>query len=269
MMFNSKKFEVVRHGPDDVLKSTTSYTGPDGSIIPDRDHVRDLGVTMSNDCSFQQHISNICVSARNMCAWILRTFQSRSQELMLTTQRGSPLSSLSWTIALNFGVHPKLAKYRRSKISRDRSLERSGAKTEERLDSFKLYSLQRRRERYRIIYIWKILENLVPNIGADKIQSRCSIRHGRTCILPPRPSNNAPTYIKRLLEGSFCVNAVNLFNSIPKSIRNLSNVDTLTFKRKLDGFLTTIADEPQCPGYTARRRAASNSLTHMITACKH
>ena len=271
MMFNSKKFEVVRHGPDDVLKSTTSYTGPDGSIIPDRDHVRDLGVTMSNDCSFQQHISNICVSARNMCAWILRTFQSRSQELMLTTWKSLVLPILDYCSQLwspsKVGQIQEIEDIQRS-FTRKIWCKNRGDYWE-RLDSFKLYSLQRRRERYRIIYIWKILENLVPNIGADKIQSRCSIRHGRTCILPPRPSNNAPTYIKRLLEGSFCVNAVNLFNSIPKSIRNLSNVDTLTFKRKLDGFLTTIADEPQCPGYTARRRAASNSLTHMITACKH
>ena len=52
MSFNGPKFEVVRYGSDDVLKCTTSYTGPDGSIIPDKDHVKDLGVTMSNDCSF-------------------------------------------------------------------------------------------------------------------------------------------------------------------------------------------------------------------------
>ena len=29
----------------------------------------------------------------------------------------------------------------------------------------KLYSLQRRRERYIIIYVWKILEGLVPNLS--------------------------------------------------------------------------------------------------------
>ena len=34
----------------------------------------------------------------------------------------------------------------------------------ERLVSFKLYSLQRRRERYCIIYVWKIFEGLVPNL---------------------------------------------------------------------------------------------------------
>ena len=32
---------------------------------------------------------------------------------------------------------------------------------QERLSNLKIYSLQRRRERYIIIYVWKILENLV------------------------------------------------------------------------------------------------------------
>ena len=34
----------------------------------------------------------------------------------------------------------------------------------EKLHELKLYSLQRRRERYIIIYIWKITQHMVPNI---------------------------------------------------------------------------------------------------------
>ena len=34
----------------------------------------------------------------------------------------------------------------------------------DRLSHLKLYSLQRRRERYAIIYVWKILEGHVPKI---------------------------------------------------------------------------------------------------------
>lgn len=33
----------------------------------------------------------------------------------------------------------------------------------ERLKHLRLYSLQRRRERYIAIYVWKILEGMVPN----------------------------------------------------------------------------------------------------------
>ncbi len=36
---------------------------------------------------------------------------------------------------------------------------------QDQLKSLKLYSLELRRERYVLIYIWKILEGLVPNIS--------------------------------------------------------------------------------------------------------
>ena len=35
----------------------------------------------------------------------------------------------------------------------------------DRLRHFKLYSLQRRRERYAIIYTWKVIHNIYPNPG--------------------------------------------------------------------------------------------------------
>ena len=44
----------------------------------------------------------------------------------------------------------------------------------------KLYSLQRRRDRYTIIYVWKILESIVPNLNIP-ITSYSSIRRGRLC----------------------------------------------------------------------------------------
>ena len=54
----------------------------------------------------------------------------------------------------------------------------------QKLKSLKMISLQRRQERYRIIYIWKILEGQAPNCGIestgsdDKIQGRkCKVRN--------------------------------------------------------------------------------------------
>ena len=268
MMFNGKKFEALRYGANDVLKATTSYTSPDGSIIPDKDHLRDLGVTMSADGSFRQHISQMCQSARNMCGWILRTFRSRSPELMLTLWKSLVLPILDYCSQLwcpvKTGLIQEIEDIQKS-FTRKIHCDKRGDYWE-RLNSFQLYSLQRRRERYRVIYVWKILENLAPNVGSDKIQSRSSIRHGRMCVVPP-PLTTASAKVKGLVEASFTVHAGHLFNALPKSIRNLTNVDLPTFKRKLDGYLSSIADEPQSPGYTDRRRADSNSLIHMIAAC--
>ena len=139
----------------------------------------------------------------------------------------------------------------------------------ERLHSLRLYSLERRRERYRIIYVWKILENIVPNLSTDQnqIKTKTSPRQGRFCVVPP-VSKAASQRIQTLREGTFSVNGSKLFNILPPSIRNLRNVGVETFKRKLDEFLATIPDEPQSPGYTLFRRADTNSLLHMVPALK-
>ena len=55
----------------------------------------------------------------------------------------------------------------------------------ERLHELKLYSLQRCRERYIIIYIWKITQHMVPNIDGTmghKIKDRKHPRHGIQCL---------------------------------------------------------------------------------------
>ena len=54
MEFNSLKFEAMRYGLDTVLKLCTSYVSDGGTIIEQKDHIRDLGVTMSSDCSFKK-----------------------------------------------------------------------------------------------------------------------------------------------------------------------------------------------------------------------
>ena len=48
------------------------------------------------------------------------------------------------------------------------------------LEVLKLYSLQRMRERYGIIYVWKIIEGLVPNLS-DPITF--SDHRGRACVV--------------------------------------------------------------------------------------
>ena len=51
----------------------------------------------------------------------------------------------------------------------------------ERLKALKMLSQERRMERYRIIYTWKILEGKSPNCG---ITSKTHERLGRVCDIP-------------------------------------------------------------------------------------
>ena len=56
----------------------------------------------------------------------------------------------------------------------------------ERLHKLKLYSLQRCCQRYIIIYIYKITQDMVPNIDGTmghKIKNRKHLRHGTQCVI--------------------------------------------------------------------------------------
>ena len=52
MQFNSVKFELIRYGKNTKLKESTSYVAPNWDLLKEKEHVKDLGITMSNDCSF-------------------------------------------------------------------------------------------------------------------------------------------------------------------------------------------------------------------------
>ena len=201
---------------------------------------------------------------------ILRTFQSRSPELMLTLWKSMVIPILDYCSQLwspsKVGEIQQIEEIQKNFTRKIRSNRRDDYWN--RLKTYHLYSLQRRRERYRIIYVWKILEGLVPNLeDRSELHSKASLRYGRTCSIPPR-STSASSRLQSLRDGSFGINGPRLFNSLPPHLRNLTGIiETLEFKKELDKFLLTVADEPLSPGYTAGRRAASNSLLHMIPAC--
>ena len=97
-------------------------------------------------------------------------------------------------------------------------------------------------ERYRIIYTWKMLENMIPNCG---LTAHFSARRGRLINVNP-VNNKSSARIKSIREGSFIINGPRLFNSLPAAIRNISNCTVESFKNQLDQFLLNIPDEPIC-----------------------
>ena len=122
----------------------------------------------------------------------------------------------------------------------------------DRLKFFKLMSLQRRRERYAILHIWKLLHNKVSN-DLD-IRFYDTRRFGITAEVPPIPrSNNSKA--KSLYDLSFAVRGPQLWNVVPKRIKSIDNL--ITFKTKLDIFLCSIPDRPPVPGYATQN---NNSL---------
>ena len=126
----------------------------------------------------------------------------------------------------------------------------------QQLEHLKLYSLQRRRERYQIMYIWCILEGLVPAV--NNVKYKICPRKGRTCVIPM--TKKGPYQNER--NASLSVMGARLFNILPINLRNFIGYKD-KFKRKLDQYLKFVPDEPQIQGYTAWRRANSNCLIDM------
>ena len=101
----------------------------------------------------------------------------------------------------------------------------------ERLKVLKINSQQRRFERYRILYTWKILEGLAPNCGVVLVESTTD-RAGRQCSVPTLKTKSRQK-TKTLRNQSFQVNGPQLFNTLPKYIRNMSNCSVTDFKENL------------------------------------
>ena len=103
-----------------------------------------------------------------------------------------------------------------------------------RLAALKLYSLQHRRERYIIIYVWKILECQVPNFSPP-IRSRTSDRRGRACIASR--VGVGVGRLRTLAYNSFRWCAIRMFNQLPLFLRNTTVCPVYSFKKKLDLYL--------------------------------
>ena len=65
MKFNANKFELLRYGKEQEIQSATTYKSYDDSNIDDQEHIRDLGIMMSNTATFTLHIRNIVKKARD------------------------------------------------------------------------------------------------------------------------------------------------------------------------------------------------------------
>ena len=65
MKFNSTKFEVVKFGPSESLKTDYLYLTPGADdIIHEVETVKDLGVFIDNDLKFTSHINKLLTKVK-------------------------------------------------------------------------------------------------------------------------------------------------------------------------------------------------------------
>ncbi len=75
--FNSDKFACIRYHCNKDRDSDLKYLADNGSEIEFKQHVKDLGVTVSDNGTFKQHIQNVVLKARQKLGLIFRTFHTR------------------------------------------------------------------------------------------------------------------------------------------------------------------------------------------------
>ena len=250
--FNCDKFEVARFQKQRQTETPDPiYLAHNNEPIQFHQHIRDLGIWMSANLSFDEHIRVITNKARRVMGLVLRTFKSRETEIMLPllkslirsqVEYASPIWSPSDSTNINIleNIQRKFTSKFQSFRTYDEELGMTISNTTytERLKALKIYSLQRRRDRYTIIYMHKIKLGLVPNPGFEFEYRRC-----QKFLFKPRydRKNGRFTF--------FCIGP-RLFNSIPAELRELddatqpSNSQVTTFKKRLDKYLQSLPDIP-------------------------
>ena len=255
MMLHKDKFEYMCHkssknNPLDELPFVSDlykYSVSDDKSLCPIHQLRDLGVLVSFDLSWSPHIREITDRARKKAAWVLSVFYTRSSEIMLTLYKSMVRSLLEYCSPL----------WNPLKISDIQELESvqkaftariSGLKDVhywDRLKQLSLMSLQRRRERYIIIHMWKILNGVTSN--DLKIQFVSRPRFGNLAIVPPAKKSASAAH-QSMYDRSFAVMGPRLWNAMPYHMNIIQDLDQ--FKSGLTKFLLTVPDMPPIRGYT-------------------
>ena len=242
MQFNEEKFQLLQIGPHNALKLPYSLNN---IHIEKSQHVRDLGIQISENLSFKFHITEMTTNASNYASWILRTFHSRNKDVMLLFLKTFIIPRLEYCSAVwhptKIGEIEQIEAVQRSFTSRIDNMD--DLNYWQRLESLDLYSLQRRRERYIIIHTHKIYHNLAPN--DLNITFHENLRLGTQCKRFSFQCKRA--HVNTLRSNFFTHIAPKLYNVIPKEVKSANTINA--FKSRLDQFLRKIPDNPPTAGY--------------------
>ena len=160
MEFNGDKFECIRFRANQNLveesEEASRYVNEEGKDIEEKDHLKDLGIQMSNDLTFSKHIDKTVSTCSKTIGWIRRTFRTRSIYTMKDLWSSMIQSRLDycsqlWSPSQQCEIN-KIEDLQRQFTKRIDGME--DMEYHERLKKLKMYSQERRRDRYMVILIW-------------------------------------------------------------------------------------------------------------------
>ena len=141
------------------IETQRRYIGPEINSIDLYESVNDLGVTLSANCEFKDHITNTVNKCSQLSGWILRTFKTRDKITMITLYKSLVLPRLDYCSQL-------LSPTKTGDILRIEKVQRQFARNIEnlkdhsypdRLRLLKLYSLEIKEK--RTLYCDLLVEN--------------------------------------------------------------------------------------------------------------
>ena len=120
---------------------------------------------MDSDFSFTLQINRAIQKASQTIGWALRVFRGRGSRLLLTVWKSLAQPHLDYCSQLwcpdSQGQINSIERVQKSMVSRIRDARLKNLNYWEKLEALKLSSQERRRERYMIIFVWKITQGLV------------------------------------------------------------------------------------------------------------
>merc|ERR1712055_72128 len=116
----------------------------------------------------------------------------------------------------------------------------------ERLKKLKMYSQERRRDRYLVIYGWQQIEKIKENVLKLELNERNSSRSIRQRQIPYSGTDGEriPESIKTKIHNCPARKIERAFNCMPRKLRDVTGVKTEAFKKHLDQWLSKIPDQP-------------------------
>ena len=266
MKLHTDKFEYLCHNSSSTRtlrelpfsSQYYQYTTSDGSCITPTPMVRDIGINIVPDLTWSPHINIISDSARKMAAWSLSVFSDRSTSTMMTIYKTLIRSKVEYCCPLwdptKIEDIVTLEGIQRSFTSKITSI--SHLHYYNRLKSLKLMSLQRRRERYSIIMMYKILHNISPN--DLNIEFSENDRRGIQAKVP-KITKEAKMRYRSQYDASFAVRGPMLWNRIPTQITTKQTLEG--FKSALTTWLYSLPDSPPIQGTSSRNSLLEFNLS--------
>ena len=169
MRFNAKKCYVLR-----VKSRTSHFYQLDNTILQEVSNNPYLGVTISSDIKWGTHITNICKRASSTLGFIRRNLhhcppRTRKTAYVSLVRSTLEYGAIIWDPFLKSDID-KLERIQRKAarfITRDYRTRTPGHVTE-MLKNLDLPLLQERRKDMRLIFLFKVVEGLVPAIPSHR-----------------------------------------------------------------------------------------------------